>query len=226
MKSQQQLKAHHDITETRGFPSMEPISTPAPRTMTRVRSEDGLGKTCCASYRILRTETKKTLNLRDSEKECKSEQYWTILHTWISEANWCSKIRWLRSRDRSRIPHLWRALSREVVNWRPRDLDAEIGQSHGRKTDWKQWKRWNLTPNPRIYGGSLCTKVNTSELKVLSRFVIAWEVVWQKSRTKTSYHESCCSSWSCICFSSSVGVAVLTVTVKFLGLGGGRGGGP
>eukprot|EP00434_Breviolum_minutum_P030960 symbB.v1.2.027380.t1/scaffold2805.1/size71130/7 len=32
--------AHHDITETRGFPSMEPISTPAPRTMTRVRSEE------------------------------------------------------------------------------------------------------------------------------------------------------------------------------------------
>lgn len=169
MTSQRKLKAHYD-TETRGFPSMEPISTPAPRTMTRVRSEDGLGKTCCASYGILR-ETKKTWNLRDSEKECKSEQYWTILHTWISEANWCSKIRWLRSRDRSRIPHLWKALSREVVNWRPRDLDAEIGQSHGRKTDWKEWKRWNLTPNPRIYGGSLCTKVNTSELKVLSRFV-------------------------------------------------------
>ena len=34
-------------------------------------------------------------------------------------------------------------------------------------------------------------------------------------------HESYCSSWSCICFSSSVGVVVLTVTVKFLGLGGG-----
>ena len=39
-----------------------------------------------------------------------------------------------------------------------------------------------------------------------------------------TYHESCCSSWSCICFSSSVGVVVLTVTVKFLGLGGGGGG--
>ena len=37
-------------------------------------------------------------------------------------------------------------------------------------------------------------------------------------------HESYCSSWSCICFSSSVGVVVLTVTVKFLGLGGGGGG--
>ena len=36
-------------------------------------------------------------------------------------------------------------------------------------------------------------------------------------------HESYCSSWSCICFSSSVGVVVLTVTVKFLGLGGGGG---
>ena len=72
MKPQRQLKAHHDITETR-FPSMEPISTPAPRAMTRVRSEDGVGETCCASYGILRTETKKTRNLRDSEKECKSE---------------------------------------------------------------------------------------------------------------------------------------------------------
>ena len=39
-----------------------------------------------------------------------------------------------------------------------------------------------------------------------------------------SFRESYCSSWSCICFSSSVGVVVLTVTVKFLGLGGGGGG--
>lgn len=217
MKSQRQLKAHHDITETRGFPSMEPISTPAPRTMTRVRSEDGLGKTCCASYRILRTETKKTLNLRDSEKECKSEQYWTILHTWISEANWCSKIRWLRSRDRSRIPHLWRALSREVVNWRPRDLDAEIGQSHGfvKRTENSEngetWHRTRGSMEVPFAPRSIPRSLKCPDLSRNSVNSIAWEVVWQKSRTKTSYihtqilnadeMSSCianCYVWSCL----------------------------
>ena len=49
-------------------------------------------------------------------------------------------------------------------------------------------------------------------------------------------HESYCSSWSCICFSSSVGVVVLTVRVRggggalnseisIIPEGGGKGGG-